>query len=442
MTGGYFDRVAAEVASSIQSFDNSFRVIGIHGSRLSGKLHVAQKVFKLLGDSNSVVSLPAISNDGLDEFIRMLASEDICIFTGLDDLTALAKKIVSEVILSFRLKSGAHKRIWIFTSRHPIRFADKNINLPDLRTDPETHALVCMNLLSDFPLHDTCKINHILRQSTRDLSVGDLSALVRTAKLLCISSSGKLSCEHLFAAFNSLNMPAASVSIPFLEDENHQCIFSSRSNVGQRLDDFIGLDADSRDVIDRFLDQKRTILLISGPIGCGKSHLASTVVWNPTKPALLVTSADILRSKIGETEKELYKALTENDRVIIEDIDELVPSDTSENTGSIQRCLPVLISVLDRLKLDASMSGKLIVATSREQVHPIIESKVTNLRLSNKLSVDEKRALIKTVCPWFESDSVTAFDLLYLNNRSACVEHGRKLKMEALRKSVAATDPS
>jgi hypothetical protein len=179
------------------------------------------------------------------------------------------------------------------------------------------------------------------------------------------------------------------------------------------------------------------LLLISGPIGSGKSHLASAIAWNPTRPAIRVTAADILRSKIGETEKALHAALSSGSRIIIEDLDKLVPEDSTDATGSVQRCLPVLVSFLDRIRYERiRVDDFMLIGTTRSVVNPRLSSKMVHLELGNRLSFSQKLALITSAYPDYEVSNVSEFDLINLSNRSSCVEFGREKNMERLRLAI------
>jgi hypothetical protein len=150
-----------------------------------------------------------------------------------------------------------------------------------------------------------------------------------------------------------------------------------------------------------------------------------------------VTAADILRSKIGETEKALFAALSSGSRVIIEDIEKLFPADSSEATGSVQRCLSVFVSFIDRIRFGQIHADDfMVIGTTRAVVDSRIDSKVTHLQLTNRLSVTEKVDLIKSVYPDYDASGVSGFDLINLSSRSACVELGRDRNMDRLRLAI------
>ncbi len=176
------------------------------------------------------------------------------------------------------------------------------------------------------------------------------------------------------------------------------------------------------------------MLVIAGPIGSGKTHLAQTITSGSTIPTTLVTSADILRSKIGETEKTLHNTLMSNKTVIIEDIDKLFLADRTESNGSVLRCLAVFLSFLDRFGDD-----RFIVGTTRDwdrvsgRIHPRSEL----VFLESRLNFETKLDLIKAEFPSFDPSSVTQFDLINLSNRSDCVQYARDLKFSRLRNVIS-----
>ena len=434
MDCGYFKAVCEEVSTKLTYEGAALRVIAILGPKLSGKKAVAVSALQSIGEAAVIVSLPEISNAGIAVFIERLLGLRFPILTGIEDIDPKYQSVLSDIFLTLRFRPDGIVRRWMITSSTPLAFADTTVELPDLKSDPETHRKVCESLLGDFELDTACDVRSVLIQASRELSVGNLAALVRTAKTLAISSSEPLSCSHLLRAFSTLSLMACPVTLP--QNPPHSCSFSSQSPGSLSFDNFIGLSTHQRALIDKFINERKTILLISGPIGSGKSHLASSIVWNLSKPAARVTSADILRAKIGETEKALNKALMNNERLIIEDLDKLVPEDIADSTGSIQRCLPVVVSFLDRLRRDPALSSRLIVATTRECVNPLLAEKVVHVELGNNLSFDDKIALIQAAFPGFDPLSVTQFDLISLTNRSECVEYGRGLKMSSLRKLI------
>lgn len=431
MSCGYFKTVEEEICRELSSRSGVFRVVSVQGTKLSGKKTVTICALNDLKEEFAIISLPEITNDGVAAFIEKLRPLELAYLSGIDDIELRYKSVLSDLLLSLRLRPDGISRRWVFTSASTLPFADVIVKLPSLHSDSATHEAICNSMLDGFELDGSCEIRSVLVQSSRELSVGDLAALVRYAKTLAISESTPLSCKHLLRAFNSLSLGASPVSLP--SSSQHMCSFSARLPGSLSLDDFIGLSQEQKDLINKFQTDSSTMLHISGPIGCGKSHLASSIVWNLTKPAARVTSADILHAKIGETEKALHKALMEKERLIIEDLDKICPEDSSESTGSIQRCLPVIVSFLDRLKRDPTLKNRQIVATSREPINPLLAKNIMHLELKNSLSFEHKIALIKSAYPSFNAASVTPFDLINMTNRSGCVEYGRSLKMTTLR---------
>lgn len=383
----------------------------------------------------SAMYLPEIANESPIDFVKKLLQPDVCCFTGYDELNERDQSLVADVVMTLRFQPiDARNRVWMVPSRSPLSFADRNIFLPDLTSDPTTRANMCRSLLDAFPLDIDCPVLDVFIESTEKLSLGNLVAIISHAKALALASAEALSCVHLNQAFRSLCLPVAPVSVS--TSSNHICAFAMKFATDEPVHSFIGLSEEDRCKLIDFRKAKGKLLLISGPIGAGKSHLAALVARNATKPAVRVTSADILRAKIGETEKLLHSTLEKNERVIIEDIDKLVPEDASESTGSVQRCLPVFLSFLNRAFHD-EFSSRTIVATCRDPVNRLLSGKLIHIKLTNKLSFNQKVQLIKSQFPEFDEKAVTQFDLIALSNRSECVQFGQDKKMRLLRQAIA-----
>ena len=430
---GFYESVTNQVVTEIHRNRQATQtIINLTGSASSGKKTVCLQALQLSGSPKCVVSLPEISASGPHGFLSELVNLTCAVLTEFDDMESSGKSVLADWIITNRILAIDDKpRILLIPSRSPLEYADVHIKIPDLSTDALTHSLVCESILKEFPMDELCPVKQIVVQSTRKLSVGKIASLMNLAKSLALSTDGALNCSHILDAFHTLVLPMESVTLASSDiGEGHNCEFRHKSSLTSGLDSYIGLSEDNKSVISKFLESRSKLLLVSGPIGCGKTHLAHAIAWNSSQPTIRLTAADILRSKIGETEKTLYKALTSNERLVIEDIDKLVPEDSSECTGSVQRCLPVLISFLDRMK------DKIIIGTTRDRVHPLIQRKAIHVYLSNSLSFSEKVELIKSQYTAFDSSTVTAFDLINLTNRSLCIDYGRELKMKLLRQLV------
>ena len=436
---GIYDRITNEIINTFQASEPGFQFVNIHGNHLSGKMTVAREAFQRLRYSYDVVSLTEISNDGPVSFVKKLAVIEDAIFTEYDLLDNPCPTALMDAVFSMKLMSESTPKRWIISSSKRLEFASHCIALPDLSSDATTHRLLCHALLDRFPVERLCPLETILIESSQILSVGRLTTLVKMAKSMALGRRESLSCAHLSRAFHALCYPASHVGANLAETGDHVCEFSQSLSRNERLESFIGMTPENSETISSYISDKShrsKLLLIFGPIGCGKSYLAQAVAWNSTQPTVRVTSADILRSKIGETEKTLWSVLSDNKRVIIEDIDKLVPEDASDATGSVQRCCSVIASFLDKLRFE-NITDRMVVATTREAVSAVLDTKIIRVNLSNRLSFEDKVAFIKSEYPQFDSASVTAFDLINLGNRSKCIQFGNELKMRLLREAIA-----
>jgi hypothetical protein len=434
MLPGFYEALREELIRSVQIDSTSpITIISIYGSSLSGKKTICRE---FLSDSAgySIKSLPTLAIEGKSVFIEELLGCVRTLLTGFDDLEIEFQEILADLVVSRRLGIfDSSNLLWMITSNKPLDWADIELGIPHLSSDPLTHASTISMLLGSFPLHPECPMTRITPQATLGLSLGELAKVINTSKTLALSMDEALCCRHLLESLNSFSLPVGRVSITADQvGDSHDCAFIVTVPQKGSLEAFIGLPEATMDIIHDFRETRSSILLISGPVGSGKTHLAYSIANNPGQPTVRLTTADILRSKIGDTEKMLHKAFNENDRLIIEDLDKLVPVDASDCTGSVQRCLPVLVAFLDRLRPGA----KTIIATTRDRVHPRVEKKLTQIHLSNSLRFEDKVALIKTQYDAFDSSGVTPFDLINLSNRSACIDYGRELNMKEFRAAL------
>jgi SpoVK/Ycf46/Vps4 family AAA+-type ATPase len=288
----------------------------------------------------------------------------------------------------------------------------------------------------------------IMLQSTRELSLGHLVSVLNLAKISALEKEESLSCHHLAKAFHKLVIRCPKIAL-IPSTSTHACdfIFTTASGHGSPIDSFIGITNEHRETIQLLRESRFMMLIISGPIGSGKTYLANAIAYNPSCPFVTVTSADILRARIGETEKRLHKVLCSNSAVVIEDVDKLFPPRTEErvdeshgvttHTGSVERCLPVLLSFLDTCGPNTTVIG-----TTRDidQVSNRLKTnhRIAHVKLEGKLIHAEKIALIQCKDPLFEPASVNAFDLILVSNRSQCIQYAREAKMVRLRNAIAA----
>lgn len=437
---GIYENAVSGISTLLLSARHSFAVFAIQGPVQSGKTSVAYEAMQRSGLQATIFSFSQLVIGGPNEFLTRLKRSHSGIYTGFDDLTDLERSVLVDYITSVRLGIvEGTSRIWLIPAVSRVLFADKEIDIPDLASSPETRFQLCRLLLDSFPFDPECPIIDLIFQSTGKLSLGQLGTLVQSAKTLALSSGTGLSCAHLSQAFHSLELPVSRISI-VPESSSHLCEFVSCISTNLKLERFIGLTPENRVIVDSFLEEsvRSKLFLISGPIGSGKSHLAAAIAWDPTRPATRVTAADILRSKIGESEKALHASLSSGSRIIIEDLDKLIPEDASEATGSVQRCLAVLVSFLDWIRFGKRhVEDFMVIGTSRSAVDPRLESKLVRIELSNKLSFSQKVELIKSAYPAFDGSEVSEFDLINISNRSACVEFGREKNMERLREVIA-----
>jgi hypothetical protein len=70
-------------------------------------------------------------------------------------------------------------------------------------------------------------------------------------------------------------------------------------------------------------------------------------------------------------------------------------------------------------------------------VNRLLSGKLIHIKLTNKLSFNQKVQLIKSQFPEFDEKAVTQFDLIALSNRSECVQFGQDKKMRLLRQAIA-----
>ena len=436
---GIYDDAVSEILRTLRSATDSILIIAIRGADISGKSAVAIEAMKRWGSGSTLSSFSQLAMEGPVEFLATLKDLRSGVMLGMDELSNKEVSLLSDFVFSLRFGviQGA-SRVWLIPSISPVPFADKEVWVADLCSSSDTRSQLCRILLEGFPCDPECPLNDILYQSSGKLSLGELKCLVEHAKTLSLSSEVPFSCYHLSQAFHAFTFPLTPISIP-RRPGLHSCEFISSVTVNKSLESFIGLSPENKEIIDSFIDLKirSKLLLISGPIGSGKSHLASAIAWNPTRPAIRVTAADILRSKIGETEKALHAALSSGSRIIIEDLDKLVPEDSTDATGSVQRCLPVLVSFLDRIRYERiRVDDFMLIGTTRSVVNPRLSSKMVHLELGNRLSFSQKLSLITSAYPDYEVSNISEFDLINLSNRSSCVEFGREKNMERLRLAI------
>ena len=440
-----FEGVYADAVDKIRSVCDSHKagllLVGLIGSEASGRTSVCHQALHCENVKYESHQMIESSWGSVHDFLTWLNNCGDGVFSDYDDLSSDHKSAFSDFVMSVKLGliAACPSKVWLVPSRSELPFADFNVHVPDLQSSPGTRRLVCDKLLNGFPCDPKCPVSDVLFHSVAKLSIGNLAAVVRNAKLLAVSDGVGLSCEHLSSSFHSLVLPCETV--PRSPSPNmHSCAIVFRAARNSSLDDFIGLSDEHRARISDFVSTSYSsrILLISGPVGCGKTHLGSAVCWSSSDPFLRVSSADILQAKIGESEKRLFKVLSSHSRILIEDIDKLFPADSRDATGSVQRCLPVLKSFMDRR--GEFGSDRILLGTTRNLAHvsPLLANQIELIELSNQLSFPDKVKLIRTEFRAFDDSGVVKpFDLIHLDNRAKCVLYGRDLKLDLLRKAVS-----
>ena len=424
-----FYRSATEaIRSHLRQASSNLFVVGILGNELSGKKTVCKNALDVESIAYESCKLAEISCSSIGDFLRSIHHDGCVLMEDYDDLSPLHRAALIDYVMSIKLgilENRFSRAIWLIPTRFPLSFADQTVDIPDLSSNVSARELVSSEMLNGFPTDSSCPISSVLFHSSSKLSIGNLSSLVRTAKLLALSEdSPALSCHHLSKSYHSLLLPCEPVDARALP-EHHSCSIMFRPSLA--LSNFIGLSPESRTTITEYMQNPiGRVLIIAGPIASGKSHLAMSICSHPSISTMCVSSSDILTARIGDTEKNLHKMLSSHSRLVIEDIDQLIDPGTS-STGSVQRCLAVLVSFLDHQGPD-----RLIIGTSRTERDSM--KKFPRISLSNKLSFTDKLNLIKSEFPEFNTNS--HFDLIHLNNRAECILFGKDLKLARLREFV------
>ena len=430
---GIYKETVNKIRDAISKHQTGLLVLGIVGSRSSGKFSVPKEALQFESVSFDLHRMGELSCTEVGEFVTLIHNFNSGIVLQFSDLPSEHKSAFTDYITSCRLGivGGMNKRVLLIPSLVPLNFVDENMQLPDLCTSVETRQLICDALLAGFPLDENCPISGYVFDCGRMLSIGDLCALIRSSKLLALSSATRcLSCVHLLKSFNGLNLPLPVVRTTPNLTEAHLCVFI----VDKLLtDQFIGLSPENVETIACYLTDTppRKPLLIEGPPGSGKSFLASCIGGR-----IAISASDILCAKIGESEKCLFNVLSSKSKnTVVEDIDKIFPSH-SETTGSIQRCLPVFLSFVNRWKY-GEFSNKIVIGTTRsvDNIHHRCLDECQIISLTNSLSFDQKLQLIKSQYPAYSTTN--QFDLINLNDRGKCIAFGKNLKMDLLRKELA-----
>jgi len=442
---GGLEIIKADLKDQVKE-PNSLKVIPLFGSALCGKRSLAISVMQEVSAPFEVVSLLEISADGGKSFVRKLNSLGTAILTEFDYLPRYSQNVLEDYVMTMKSHETTNSRIWIMTSTKAIAIAESKIRVLDLTEDTATQQAMCNELIGTFPLSSECPITEIIYQATRELSLGQLVSVLNHARISALEKSEELQCHHLAKSFHALVLPCPSINITKPPIDGHICDFIFSSNITtQSVERFLEIEPAHLETIQEFISpasSDRQMLIIDGPVGSGKSFLANAIAYSPSHPFVTVTSADILRARIGDTEKRLWKVLSSNRTVVIEDIDKLFPlrqggeeSEETSHTGSVERCLPVLLSFLDQCPQKTRVIGT--TRNIQQVTRRLCENeKIAKISLNGKLRFETKIALIKSQDPLFNETNVSAFDLINVTNRSQCIQWAREGKMARLRKVI------
>eukprot|EP00916_Digyalum_oweni_P014804 GHVL01024236.1.p1 GENE.GHVL01024236.1~~GHVL01024236.1.p1 ORF type:complete len:283 (-),score=52.89 GHVL01024236.1:42-890(-) len=112
-----------------------------------------------------------------------------------------------------------------------------------------------------------------------------------------------------------------------------------------------------------------TGIIISGPVGCGKSYLVRELAWECSANLLIVNCGDVMKAEVGATEhilEELYTSATMMTPCILffEDLDMLCNESeyVADSGRSISRVSGCLAHIMDRINSNKTLSI-LMVAT-------------------------------------------------------------------------------
>ena len=291
-----------------------------------------------------------------------------------------------------------HMRVILMVStsvKLPLEvMADSVITLPKL---PTCRASLIESLLpKELPIASACGragIVNALVDFTTFWTRSDICKLVKHSCLLALASDSSLTCDHVAEAHRFLFQPGSVAhQVPVLSEAStlHRCsIFSQES-----FDSFEGSTAAVADLTIATKSSGVRLLSICGDPGTGKSLLARLLVSHasPDIKVDVLKAAEVLSAIVGESEKRLAGLLKGARALIIEDADQLWPSN-DEVTGAVQRLLPTLLHGLDHL---VNQDSCLIVMTSRDAslVHPRVMKRVAcSVVLDSHLETDSRTRL-------------------------------------------------
>ena len=273
--------------------------------------------------------------------------------------------------------------------------ADSVITLPPLPTCRGT--LISSLLPEQLPIDPTCTraaLLTMLEEFTTYWSRSDILKLVRHSCMLALAADKPLNCFHVGEAHRLLFQPSNTAhQAPLLAEvsKSHRCCILPDDS----LDAFEGSNEAVAKLHAASDAQGVKVVSIAGVPGSGKSMLARLIVARaaPDLKIEFVKASDVLSAVVGESEKRLANLLRGARALIIEDADQLWPSDVDEVTGAIQRLLPTLLHALDHL---VNQNNCLIVMTSREAslLHCRVLKRVTcRVVLDSSLGWDSRKRL-------------------------------------------------
>ena len=191
--------------------------------------------------------------------------------------------------------------------------------------------------------------NSLRRADLIEIKRDTLEKMIREGRTCAQLSSGNLSTANI-----NIDLALSNNSMP------------SRNDFGIKLDEFYGLDQNIKTTLlshasfSYGLKSARGALL-SGPPGTGKTRLALALASTLGKDTRLIvlSSADLLRSEVGTSEKKLREAFnlaraSQPALIFFDEVDSLFPKNPQIH---LQTLLHQLIAEFDSLERDQIFNG-------------------------------------------------------------------------------------